>query len=224
MSHPAVVLADGEGPTRAELDRAWAGWAIGVEIVVAADGGARLAELLGIAIDSWVGDGDSIDADRLEALRAAGIPVRLVARDQDESDTELAMLDAIALGADDVTVIGALGGPRFDHSLANIGLLGHPGLAGRTARLLDAVTRVTLLAGPGTARLDGRPGDLVTLLPFGGPAEGVETVGLRYPLEGETLEIGPARGLSNVRLGPSAEVRLRAGRLLLIETPATLGR
>jgi thiamine pyrophosphokinase len=218
----AIVLADGAVPSRAALDAAWPGWDDAIAIVVAADGGVRLAEPLGLSIDRWVGDGDSVDAVRLAELRAAGVPVRLVPRDKDESDTELALLDAIAAGVDEVTILGALGGPRFDHSLANVGLLAHPALGGRSARLLDEGARVTLLQGPGSARLDGRPGDLVTLLPFGGPAEGVVTDGLRYPLTGETLEVGPPRGLSNVRLGSSAEVRLRAGRLLLIEAPATL--
>lgn len=218
----AIVLADGAAPTRDALDAAWPGWDEGIAIVVAADGGARLAEPLGLAIDAWVGDGDSIDPALLAGLRGAGIPVRLVPTDKDESDTELALLEAIARGADDVTVIGALGGPRFDHSLANVGLLAHPALARRPARMLDATTRVSLLAGPGTARLQGRPGDLVTLLPYGGPAEGVTTEQLRFPLGGETLEMGPPRGLSNVRLGPASTVRIRAGRLLLIETPATL--
>lgn len=224
VTRRAIVLADGAGATRAALDLAWPGWADDIGLVVAADGGARLAEPLGLAIDRWVGDGDSLEADRLARLRADGIPVRLLPPDKDESDTELALLEAIADGADDVTVVGALGGPRFDHTMANLGLLAHPALAGRPARLLDAATRVTLLRGPGAARLDGRAGDLVTILPFGGPAEGVVTEGLRYPLSGEDLEVGPPRGLSNVRLGPSAEVRVRGGRLLLIETPGTLSQ
>ena len=219
----AIVLADGSQPTRPALDAAWPGWDDDVALVVAADGGARLAEPLGLRIDRWVGDGDSIEAADLDRLRSAGVATRQVPSDKDESDTELALLEAIAAGAEDVTVIGALGGARFDHAMANVGLLAHPAIGARPVRLLDASARVTLLQGPGAARLDGRPGDLVTLLPLGGPAEGIVTDGLRYPLAGETLEVGPARGLSNVRLGPSAGVELRAGRLLVIETPATVG-
>lgn len=218
----AVVLADGDGPTRHELDRAWPGWADGVALVVAADGGARLAEPLGLQIQRWVGDGDSLEPERLATLRASGVHVNLVARDKDESDTELALLEALAAGAEDVTLVGALGGRRLDHGLANIGLLAHPALIGRGARLLDATTRVTLLRGPADARIEGRTGDLVSLLPISGRVDGIVTEGLRYPLAGESLELGPARGLSNVRRAPSAGVRLEAGLLLVIETPATL--
>ena len=40
------------------------------------------------------------------------------------------------------------------------------------------------------ARSTGTPGDLLTLLPVHGPAEGVTTDGLEYPLRGETLPAG----------------------------------
>jgi len=65
---------------------------------------------------------------------------------------------------------------------------------------------------------------LVSLLPFGAGVHGVTTEGLAYPLADEPLPPGPARGLSNVRAVPDAAVSVRAGRLLVIETPATLVR
>lgn len=228
----ALVLADGTASARAHLDAVWPGWDDGIGLVVAADGGARLAEPLGLRIDRWVGDGDSLGAAAIEALRSAGVPVTLAATDKDESDTELAVLDAIAAGATDLTILGALGGRRLDHALANIALLAHPALAGRSARLLDATTRITFLsAGPGnrssdatdpatTQRFHGRAGDLVSLFAYAGTAEGVTTEGLRYPLFDEPLALGPARGLSNVRLGSVATVSLRNGRLLVVESPA----
>jgi len=82
-----LILADGDGPTRAELDRAWPGWDARIGLVVAADGGARLAGPLGVRIDRWVGDGDSLGADALAALEAAGVPLDRAPADKDESDT-----------------------------------------------------------------------------------------------------------------------------------------
>jgi thiamine pyrophosphokinase len=95
---------------------------------------------------------------------------------------------------------------------------------------VDAAARVRLVRAPGDdgepveTRLDGRVGDLVSLLPFGVEAERVRTDGLRYPLNGETLDVGAARGLSNVRLSEHASFVLGGGLLLVIETPATLSR
>jgi thiamine pyrophosphokinase len=218
----ALVLADGEPVTRRGLDAAWPGWSDGGGFVVAADGGARLARDLRLAIDLWVGDGDSLRADELAELRGAGVPIELVPADKDESDTELAVLAAVDRGATDITILGGLGGPRVDHALANVALLAHPALAGCTARILSDEARVRLLSGPASLELRGAAGDLVSLLPVGGDAEGITTEKLRFPLSDERLEAGRARGLSNVRLTDVAKVRLRKGRLLVVETPARL--
>jgi thiamine pyrophosphokinase len=217
----AVVLADGAVPTRASLDAAWPGWDAAIGLVVAADGGARHAGPLALRLDRWVGDGDSIDPAALDALAASGVAIRSVEADKDESDTELALLACIAEGAGAITLLGALGGVRIDHALANVALLEHPALAGRPATMYDErATRISILAG--ARDLAGQVGDLVTLLPLGGAAEGVVTDGLRFPLLRETLALGRSRGLSNVRTAPVARVSLDSGRLLVIETPATL--
>ena len=220
----ALVVADGDQPDRAALDDAWPGWDRNVALVVAADGGARHATALGLRIDRWVGDGDSLGLDAVEALRQAGVPVELAPQDKDESDTELAVAGAVAGGATEVTILGALGGPRFDHALANLLLLAHPRLRGRRARILDPAARITLLSGPARTVLEGRQGDLVTLLPIGGDATGVTTYGLKFGLADGVLEIGRTRGLSNVRTADVARVELASGRLLIVESPATLTR
>jgi len=223
----ALVLGDGAAPTRAGLDAVWPGWNDGVTLVVAADGGARLASGLDLRIDRWVGDGDSFPRTRVAQLAAAGTVTRLVPSRKDESDLELAVVDAVDAGVARITILGALGGPRLDHELANLALLAHPALANVDARLLDERARVRLVSadaarGPITLQLAGRPGDLVSLLPQGSTVMGITTTGLEYPLDDEPLEPGPARGLSNVRLGSEAAVTVRAGRLLVVETLATV--
>ncbi len=220
-----LVLADGSSVSRADLDGAWPGWDHDVALVIAADGGARLAAGLGVVVDAWVGDGDSLrELDRRDLLDR-GVAVEPVSPDKDESDAELAIIEAVRRGASDITIIGALGGSRLDHALANITLLAHPTLGGTGARLLSASARVTLLVG-GSGRsacvLAGRSGDLVTLLPLGGDAAGVTVAGLRYLLAGERLIAGSTRGLSNVRTAPECVIELEAGWLLVVETPATL--
>ena len=223
-----LVLADGEVGPRDALDAAWPGWSEAIDLVIAADGGARHADSLGVTIDLWVGDGDSLPAADLERLRAAGVAIERSPVEKDQSDTELAVDAAVARGAASITILGAFGGRRLDHGFANALLLGLPSLEGRRVALLDAGARVRALRAPGSdgsaTRLGiaGRLGDLVTLLPIGAPAEGVSTEGLRYVLAGETLALGSTRGLSNIRVRPEALVGLARGFLLVIETPATL--
>jgi thiamine pyrophosphokinase len=220
----ALIVADGDRPDLADLDRTWPGWRDDVGLTAAADGGATTAVALGLALDLVVGDGDSLGEDGLAALAASGIAIERSRPDKDESDTELAVLACLARGATRISVIGCFGG-RLDHELANIWLLALPALRDRPMALLDGRTRTTLIRAPGhdglpvTRQLTGRAGDNVTLLPLGEHVEGIRTDGLRYPLRDEPLHLGPARGLSNVRLGAQAAVTVRRGLLLVVESP-----
>jgi len=218
-----IVVADGDVPPRAALDAAWPGWADGVDAVIAADGGLARAAAAGLEPSMLVGDLDSLDPSRIAAAEASGLPIRRADRDKDESDAELALLEAVTQGATRVTLLGAFGGRRLDHALANLWLLGHPALAGLDLVLLDARARVSAVAAPTadghpvTRRLPGPVGATLSLLPFGGDVHGITTRGLRYPLADEALVVGPARGLSNVRDAPDAAVIVREGRLLIVE-------
>ncbi|HET7702964.1 MAG TPA: thiamine diphosphokinase [Candidatus Limnocylindrales bacterium] len=217
----ALVLADGSVAGPSALETAWPSWSEAIDWVVAADGGARHARTFARRIDLWVGDGDSLGDDGVAALERDGVPVRRAAVDKDETDTELALLAAAGAGASRITIVGALGGPRLDHGLANIWLLAHPAIQGLDVRIVDAAVRIRL-AGAGRTDLAGRAGDLVSLLPFGGDATGVRTTGLRYPLHDEPLPSGPSRGMSNIRVGEDASIVVGSGRLLVLETPARL--
>lgn len=221
----ALILAGGEAPTREHLDTHWPDWAASVDLVIAADSGARHAADLGLIIDRWVGDGDSIDAGLLDRLVAEGVAIERSPVDKDESDTELAIRAALTAGATAILILGATGG-RIDHELANLGLLAMPELAAVPTVIYTPGSRLRLRRGPTPdwVPVSGRPGDLVSLLPVDDVVREVETRDLRYPLTAEDLRLGAARGLSNVIAGSAPAVRWRDGRLLVIETPATIDR
>ncbi len=193
-------------------------------VVIGADGGARRALLAGLHVDLVVGDLDSLDAADLAALVADGAEVIRARPDKDESDTELCLLTALDRGATHIRLLGALGGTRIDHELANVSLLAHPRLDGVEVRIEDGpatIQRMGTADGPGSIMLTGAPGDLVTLLPVDGRVDGVTTHDLGYPLSAEPLTPGPARGLSNVMSAGRARVETVRGRLLVIHTRQT---
>ena len=64
----------------------------------------------------------------------------------------------------------------------------------------------------GERTLVGEPGELISLFAVHGPASGVVTEGLVYPLRGETLEPGSSRGVSNVFAAREARIARRAWR------------
>lgn len=208
----AVVVASGE------LDPADAAHVDGASLTIAADGGAASLERIGRRPQRLIGDLDSVDPGLVETLARSGTRVERHPVDKEASDTELAVEAAFAAGATEVTLLGATGGERLDHELANLLLLADASLAGRNLSAVRGAARVTALHGGEHRRLAGRPGDFVTLLAVGGDASGVTTDGLRWPLMAATLRMGRSRGLSNEVVAAPASVKLEKGVLLVIET------
>ena len=210
----AVVIACGA------IEPDDAAWLDAADLVIAADGGAGSLHRIGGRPDILIGDMDSVDPSLLAQLEAAGTEVDRHPADKDSSDTELALGAAVEAGASAVVVIGAMGGDRMDHELANLLLLAAPSHAGRDLLLARGGTGVRALHAGRRLTLAGSPGDTVTLLPVGGTAIGVSTDGLRWPLHAATLRLGSSRGLSNEVVEAPASVRVDDGTLLVVETAA----
>jgi len=188
------------------------------DYVVAADGGALALERWKLLPHLIVGDMDSLGDAGVERFARLGIPVAKFAAAKDESDLELAVAQAIAAGATEVVILGALGGDRLDHEAANLLLLADPGFNGLRIEARRGSLRIRAARGKGSLSLAGPVGALVTLLPVNGDADGVVTEGLRYVLRAETLRFGRARGLSNEIASLPATVSLDKGTLLVFET------
>lgn len=189
--------------------------------VIAADAGLAQAGPLRLAVDLAVGDFDSVPPPLLEAARAAGCHIERHPAAKDHSDLELALLAARARGAGHVVVVGGHGG-RLDHLLANALVLAGACTEGLRVEALVGPAHLAVVRPDTALELVGRAGELVTLLALGGPARRVRTAGLAYPLDGEDLEAGSTRGLSNHLLDRSATVEVGDGTLLVVRPgPAT---
>ncbi|MCX6018709.1 MAG: thiamine diphosphokinase [Chloroflexi bacterium] len=214
-----VILANGEPPSSTDLQR----WLRPGDMLFCADGGARTALRHGLRPQVVIGDFDSLEPFELEALVAGGAQMLRHPPAKDETDLELGLLLAAQRSSDaEIVILGALGG-RIDHALANMLLLAMPALRGRAVCIAHGADRVMLIdarVAPAEHGIDGGAGDTVSLLPFGGDAHGIHTEGLHYPLRGESLFVGPARGVSNVMLTERAVVRVGAGLLLCVHTAA----
>jgi len=213
-----VVLAGGDDLPAERLELA-ARTTVGAGLVIAADSGFRHAAGLGHEVDVLVGDLDSISRDDLQ--RAAFGRTRIEPHPADKDLTDLALALDVALRAATtdarptrVTVVGGDGG-RTDHLLGNALLLG----AARYAQL-----RISAIWGAATLHvvrdmrtLHREDGELVSLLALHGPAYGVTTEGLAFPLDDEELPAGSSRGLSNRMTTATASVALTSGVLLTVQ-------
>lgn len=209
MSTTALVIAGGGRPDPLVVK------AIPLSnFVVAADSGADHALQMGLGIDVVVGDMDSIDPSVLESLRNDGVEIDLHPTDKDRTDLELAMARAAMVVPDRIVVVG-LGGGRLDHALANVMVLGADLYGDATVEGLVGSARLTVIRGSRT--LSGGVGEMVSLLPLLGHAEGVSTEGLAFALDNEPLHPGSARGVSNRFVAPEATVSVSHGALIAVQ-------
>ncbi|MFQ5966008.1 MAG: thiamine diphosphokinase [Acidimicrobiia bacterium] len=185
------------------------------DYVIAADSGLDLAMQLGIPVDVVVGDLDSASEQAADTARAAAVEFSIHPEDKDQTDLELALSLAGQHEPERVIIVGG-GGGRLDHLLANAALIEHAPFRDIQWITADAYTYVVRER----AQIGGVPGGLVTLLAIGSDATGVRTEGLAWELNGETLEAGSSRGVSNRFTEPVAHIEVATGALLVVVNQA----
>ena len=183
------------------------------DCIVAADGGLAHVQALDLKPDLLVGDLDSVNPAQVRWAEKMGARVSRYPIEKDETDLELALIEAAETGCSRITITGALGG-RLDQTLSNIYLLNLPVLADIDARIDDGDQEVILIHGG--ADLAGRPADTVSLLPLSPIVRGITTSGLKYPLTDESLIFYRSRGISNEMSFEHARVQIQSGILLCI--------
>lgn len=185
-------------------------------LIIAADGGARIAAHYAQTPHIVIGDMDSLSEDEIAVLRDQGADIRQYPEEKDETDLELALTLAAERGARWIRVIGAIG-DRLDQTLSNVSLLALPALTECDARMIAGKQEAWLI-GAGSHTISGDAGDTLSLLPMTGTVRGVRTEALYYPLRDEDLFFGLTRGVSNVMQGAAARVHLVDGVLLVVRT------
>lgn len=211
MTTTAWVFTGGDAPDPASLAEHRAD-----DLVIAADSGLAHALAAALRVDVVVGDLDSVDATDLARAVESGTRVERHTANKNNTDLELALATACDAGARRIVVLG-VGGGRLDHFLANALVLTAPELAAVDVEAHVGPSRIYVVRAGRPRTLGGKPGDVVTLLPTGGPARGVRATGVRWELHTEDLSPGNTRGVSNELTGNVAHVELDDGVLIAIQ-------
>lgn len=209
MSQRIIIFANGELP---DLDKARV-LLREDDFILCADGGTRHALALDLRPDLVVGDLDSIDKDHLRKLQAYDVSIESFSHDKNETDLELAIRRALELEPKQILILAALGG-RLDQTIANIALLADSRLSGSDIRLEDGIEEILFCRNQ--VQVEGRSGDIVSLLPWGAPVHGVQTHSLKWALNDETLYPEKTRGVSNEMISNSASIEIKSGLLLIV--------
>ena len=180
--------------------------------MIAVDGAADLLMREGIAPHVLIGDFDTASKASIDALTARGAQVVQLPVHKNMTDTEAAVDYALDAGAEDITILGALG-TRADHTLSNIGMLLRAYWRGVACRIFDEFNE--LEAATGEYTLAGFPGQTVSILPLTGDLI-VTASGLEYPLEALALPFGSSRGVSNLMKDTIAHLCISGGIALIV--------
>jgi len=203
-----VVVAGGNPPDPDALLQV----PLGVR-VIAADKGLEHAISLGLEVTVAVGDFDSASPDVVARAEAGATTVERHPAEKDATDLELALDRALSMSPERIVVLSGDGG-RLDHLFSTLLLLGSSRYESVEIDAFIGGARVYVVRGQ--RAIEGEPGELVSLFALHGPAEEVRTEGLAYSLDGETLEAGSTRGVSNVLVEERARISVGSGVLLAV--------
>lgn len=182
------------------------------DYIVCADAGYVVARREGIRPHAVVGDFDSLPHSA--APSGAGTQVVSVSAEKDETDTFLCMEKGIEAGCKAFVLLEGLGG-RLDHTLAHLQLMAWAVKRGYPFEILSRSNRVTMML-PGSLSVEKREGYKLSLLAYGGDAEGVTLHNVKYPLTDATLTCDFPLGISNEFLEGDAGITFTKGMLMVI--------
>jgi thiamine pyrophosphokinase len=216
MTHPKriVILANGDllnkEYTHSQLQPD--------DIIIAANGGTRLAHTLNLIPSMVIGDRDSLPIELQNWLNEHQVPQKQHPPEKNETDLELAIYYAIGLKPQKILFLGITGG-RSDHMLANFSLLSIVAKNNIQAEVI--VNQEHIYTVTTTIQIVGSKGNTISILPWGGDAFGVTTQGMKWELENATLPFGPARGISNIMVQAEVHIAVEQGVLLVIHQQGT---
>lgn len=183
------------------------------DICIAADTGYHNAKRLGERVDILIGDFDSIGNIPREEIG----DIRQVPAEKDLTDTQIALEIALERGADEVIIVGGLGG-RLDHTLANLGILEDMFDRRIHGYATDGQNRAHFIRS--TSTLIARSAyKYISLVPADETVKGVTMEGGKYPLQKKTLTRRNAGfAVSNEITGNVVFISVKKGGLYIIES------
>lgn len=177
------------------------------DYVIAADGGFRHTEALGIHPNAVLGDFDSLG---YIPVGANVFPV-----EKDDTDAMLAVRHGLNLGFREFLIYGGLDGSRLDHTFANVQTLRFLADHGACGYLVGRDYILTVVK-DGAVRFPAGAAGILSVFCVGADAQGVTERGLSYSLDNAVLSGSFPLGASNHFAGREAQISVRKGSLLLV--------
>lgn len=177
------------------------------DYLIAADGGLKHIQSVGLKPDMILGDFDSL------GYIPEGANVFPV--EKDDTDAMLAIRHGLKLGYREFLLYGCMGGSRLDHTVANFQALQYLADNGARGWLIGKEHLVTVIQGEKLLFSESAEG-ILSVFCIGPDACGVNLENLQYPLANGVLTSGFPLGVSNHFVGKKAVVSVEKGSLLVL--------
>jgi thiamine pyrophosphokinase len=188
------------------------------DVRIGADKGAMFVVENNFYLDFAVGDFDSVDSETIHKIKQNSAIFDVVdAVDKNDTDSGLAIKQAISIQPSMITIIGATGS-RYDHVLNNIQLLTLAEEADIPCEIIDLNNRIRMVSPKSSLTIAKSNYKYVSIIPISDLVSGITITGFKYPLHDATFTIGKAYGISNELLEKQGTVTVKHGLLLVIES------
>ncbi|MDP4118773.1 MAG: thiamine diphosphokinase [Bacillota bacterium] len=185
-------------------------------IVVCADAGYNHIKDSDIKPDAVIGDFDSMKPDFSGRLTDKNnFEIITYKIEKDETDTQLCIDYLAKRGVKEITLLGALGGKRIDHSVANIQLIEYSMNKGIFMKIADGMTQIFMLSGKNETIITGKAGDIVSVFALD-KASGLTYEGLKYPLTNAVVMRNLPYCVSNSMISNTCKISVEAGKILIM--------
>jgi len=205
----ALIIANGDDVNKSSIEN------INFEYVICADGGLKKAESLNIVPNVILGDFDSVDPDVLRKYQLMNVETKRFPPEKDYTDMELSIELAVERGFKNLILIGATGGPRLDHSIANIMLLEKYLNIGINIEIIDNSNKIQIISDNADLLLEHKRNYFVSIVPITESISGLTLEGFKYPLNNVTVKRGSTLCVSNEIVSSKGRVSLKKGTALL---------
>ena len=182
--------------------------------LVACDAGYRNAERLGLHPDLIVGDFDSAPQPKTDG------DTIVLPHVKDDTDTHYAAKWLLQNGYTEVTMLGALGGARLEHTIANLSTGLFLAERGVEVVLANETSEIHYLVPGKTLTLEKKGWQYLSVFPWDGKLTSVDIEGTFYPLKGAELTPDFPIGVSNEFTEPTAVLRCTGGHGIVVLTRA----
>lgn len=180
------------------------------DLVLCADVAYLAAKKEGIEPNIIIGDFDHGENDAPSFSTAEFIRVP---SEKDDTDTMLCVKYALEKGADEILIVGGIGG-RLDHTFANLQTLAYIEAHGAHGRLISEDNEAFLVQGD--ASLTRREGWYLSVFAYDSVCTGVTLKGTKYEVDDVSLTTAFPLGVSNEIIADEALISVQNGTLLVI--------